>query len=64
MVTLTIPFHFKASNLHREGEHAIVRGISAFYGWLSGPGMTKRDRVYRDIAESRPLIKSIGPTGF
>ena len=64
MVTLTIPFHFKASNLHREGEHAIVRGISAFYGWLSGPGLTKRDRVNRDTAEQRPMKHSIGPTGF
>ena len=64
MVTLTISLHRKASNLHREGEHSIVRGISAFYGWLSGNGMTKRELVNRDIAEARPLIMSIGATGF
>ncbi len=64
MVTLTIFLHRKPSNLHREGQHAIVRGISAFYGWLSGPRMTERDRVNRDIAEHRPIRHSIGPTGF
>ena len=31
----------------------IVRGFLAFYDWLSGPGMTDRDRVYRDIAMAR-----------
>ncbi len=31
----------------------IARGFLAFYDWLSGPGMTDRDRVYRDIAEAR-----------
>ncbi len=31
----------------------IARGFLAFYDWLSGPGMTRRDRVYRDIAEAR-----------
>ncbi len=27
-------------------------GFLAFYDWLSGPPMTKRDRLYRDIAEA------------
>ena len=31
----------------------MARGFLAFYDWLSGPGMTDRDRVYRDIAEAR-----------
>ncbi len=31
----------------------IARGFLAFYDRLSGPGMTDRDRVYRDIAEAR-----------
>ncbi len=31
----------------------IARSFLAFYDWLSGPGMTDRDRVYRDIAEAR-----------
>ena len=64
MVTLTIPFHFRASTLHREGEHAIVKGIAAFYGWLTGPGMTTRERANRDIAEQRPMKHSMGPAGF
>ena len=64
MVTLTIPLHRKASNLNREGEHAIVKGVAAFYGWLSGPGLTKLERVNRDIAEQRPMKHSIGATGF
>ena len=28
----------------------------AFYDWLSGPPMTKRDRIRRDIAEAHPRI--------
>ncbi len=31
----------------------IARGFLAFYDWLSGPGMTDRERVYRDIANAR-----------
>ena len=31
----------------------IARGFLAFYDWLSGPGMTDRDRVHRDIANAR-----------
>ncbi len=31
----------------------IARGFLAFYDWLTGPGMTDRDRMYRDIAEAR-----------
>ena len=31
----------------------IARCFLAFDDWLSGPGMTDRDRVYQDIATSR-----------
>ena len=31
----------------------IARGFLAFYDWLSGPGMTDRDRVKEDIAKAR-----------
>ena len=31
----------------------IARGFLAFYDWLSGTGMTDRDRAYQDIAEAR-----------
>ena len=31
----------------------ISRGFLSFYDWLSGPEMTDRDRVYRDIAKAR-----------
>ncbi len=31
----------------------IARGFLAFYDWLSEPGMTDRERVYRDIAQAR-----------
>ena len=31
----------------------IARGFLAFYDWLSGSGMTDRDRVYLDIAKAR-----------
>ena len=30
----------------------IALGFLAFHDWLSGPPMTKRDRLYRDIAEA------------
>ena len=30
-----------------------VRGFLAIYDWLSGPGMTGRDRVKEDIAKAR-----------
>jgi hypothetical protein len=29
----------------------MLKSAIAFYDWLSGPPMTKRDRMYRDIAE-------------
>lgn len=32
----------------------MARGFLAFYDWLSGPGMTDRDRRYRAIAEANP----------
>ena len=38
-------------------------GILAFYDWLSGPPMTKRDRLYRDIAEAG-TGKSMAPSGY
>ena len=31
----------------------IARGFLAIYDWLSGPGMTGRDRVKEDIAKAR-----------
>ena len=31
----------------------IARGFLAFYDWLSGPGMTDRDRLYSDIAKAQ-----------
>ncbi len=31
----------------------MARGFLAFYDWLSGPGMTDRERVYRDIFKAR-----------
>ena len=31
----------------------IARRFLAFYNWLSGPGMTDRDRVNEDIAKAR-----------
>ncbi len=40
----------------------IARGFLAFYDWLSGPGMTKRDRLYRDMAEANPE-RYLGPRG-
>ena len=33
----------------------IARGFMAFDDWLSGPGMTHRDRVNEDLAKARPV---------
>ena len=41
----------------------MARGFLAFYDWLSGPPVTKRDRLYRDIAEANPG-RFMGPTGY
>ena len=30
----------------------IARSLVAFHGWLSGPGMTKRERTEREITET------------
>ena len=35
----------------------MLRGVAAFYDSLSGPAMTKRDRVLRDIAETNPGLE-------
>jgi hypothetical protein len=32
----------------------MLKGVEAFYDWLSGPPMTKRDRMYRELAECIP----------
>ena len=32
----------------------MLRSVAGFYDSLSGPAMTKRDRVLRDIAEANP----------
>ena len=43
----------EALPLHRNSLPVrIASGILAFYDWLTGPPMTKRDRLYRDIAEA------------
>ena len=63
MVTLTIPFHRKSTEVHEGHGHSLAGDIAAFYGWLTGPGMTERDRRYRDIAETR-FQRYLGPTGF
>jgi hypothetical protein len=34
----------------------MLKSVEAFYDWLSGPPMTKRDRMYRDIAEHSPEL--------
>ena len=33
----------------------IVRGFLAIYDWLSGPGMTDRERVNEDLANARSV---------
>ena len=42
---------------HREGSFA------AAYDWLSGPAMSKKDRMEHKIAESEP-VRRVGPWGF
>ncbi len=32
----------------------MLRSVAGFYDSLSGPGMTERDRIRRDIAEAHP----------
>ncbi len=32
----------------------IVKDVAIAYDWLSGPAMTERDRIRRDVAESHP----------
>ena len=52
MVTLThIP--------HNELTHKLAGPVLAFYDWLSGPPMSERDRIQRDIAEAHPHIQTI-----
>jgi len=34
--------------------------LVAFNDWLSGPAMTKRDRLYRNIAEADPKRYTLG----
>ena len=38
----------------------IAMGFLAFYDWLSGPPMSNRDRLYRDIAEAG-TARILGP---
>lgn len=47
MVTLT---HMHQNQL----THKLAGSVVAFYDWLSGPPMTKRGRIQRDIAECHP----------
>ena len=35
----------------------MLKSAVAFYDWLSGPPMTKRDRMYREIAEHIPGLE-------
>ena len=36
--------------------HKLAGSVLAFYDWLSGPPMSERDRVRRDISEAHPRI--------
>ena len=52
MVTLThIP--------HNAVTHKLAGPVLAFYDWLSGPPMSERDRIQRDIAEAHPQVHTI-----
>ena len=52
MVTLTqIP--------QNELTHKLAGSVLAFYAWLSGPPMTERGRIQREIAEAHPQLPSI-----
>ena len=44
---------------HNELTHKLAGSVLAFYDWLSGPPMTKRDRMRREIAEAHPRIQTI-----
>jgi hypothetical protein len=35
----------------------MLKSVVAFYDWISGPPMTKRDRMYREIAEHVPGLE-------
>ena len=39
--------------------HTVAGSILAIYDWLSGPPMTERDRIQRDIAEAHSQLPSI-----
>ena len=52
MVTLT---HIPQNEL----THKLAGSVVAFYDWLSGPPMSERDRIQRDIAECHPRISAI-----
>ena len=34
----------------------LAGSVLAFYDWLSGPPMSERDRIQRDIAEAHPQV--------
>ena len=38
----------------------LAASLVAFNDWLSGPPMSKRDRLYRDIAEADPRRYTLG----
>ena len=46
------PAEFLAAPSKQTLPAKLARGFLAFYDMLSGPGMTDRDRVYRDISEA------------
>jgi hypothetical protein len=35
----------------------MLKQALAFYDWISGPPMTQRDRMYREIAERTPGVE-------
>ena len=49
--------HLGAMLHHMEGSFA------AAYDWLSGPAMSKKDRMEHKLAESEP-VRRVGPWGF
>ena len=38
--------------------HKMAGSVLAFYDWLSGPPMSERDRIRRNIAEAHPSIST------
>ena len=43
--------------------HHMENSFVAAYDWLSGPAMSKKDRMEHKLAESEP-VRRVGPWGF